>query len=57
MRQSSRLWPLMKVSFPTINLKNQDPECDLDYIPNVGRKKQVEYARSMPLASVGITAS
>lgn len=31
---------------PTINLKNQDPACDLDYIPNVGRKKQVEYVLS-----------
>jgi 3-oxoacyl-[acyl-carrier-protein] synthase II len=38
---------------PTINLNNQDPECDLDYIPNVGRKKQVEYALSNALGFGG----
>ncbi len=26
---------------PTINLENQDPECDLDYTPNEARKRQV----------------
>jgi len=26
---------------PTINQENPDPECDLDYIPNVARKKKV----------------
>ena len=26
---------------PTINLENQDPECDLDYTPNKARKRQV----------------
>jgi 3-oxoacyl-[acyl-carrier-protein] synthase II len=29
---------------PTINLENQDPECDLDYVPNKARKQQVQYA-------------
>lgn len=29
---------------PTINLENPDPECDLDYVPDVGRKKVVEHA-------------
>jgi len=38
---------------PTINLKNQDPECDLDYIPNVGRKQKVEYALSNALGFGG----
>ena len=29
---------------PTINLKEADPECDLDYIPVAGRKLAVEHA-------------
>jgi 3-oxoacyl-[acyl-carrier-protein] synthase II len=29
---------------PTINVDEPDPECDLDYIPEAGRKLQVEYA-------------
>lgn len=29
---------------PTINLENPDPECDLDYVPDAGRKKVVEHA-------------
>lgn len=29
---------------PTINLDNPDPECDLDYVPQPGRKVQVEHA-------------
>ena len=31
---------------PTINQEVPDPACDLDYIPNVARKAQVEYALS-----------
>jgi 3-oxoacyl-[acyl-carrier-protein] synthase II len=27
-----------QVSPPTINLQNQDPQCDLDYVPNASRK-------------------
>ncbi len=29
---------------PTINLDEPDPECDLDYVPDIGRQKDVEYA-------------
>ncbi|RAP76294.1 beta-ketoacyl-ACP synthase II [Paenibacillus montanisoli] len=31
---------------PTINLDNQDPECDLDYVPNQARKADLNYALS-----------
>ena len=29
---------------PTINLEKPDPECDLDYVPEAGRKKEIEHA-------------
>ncbi|MFF2907707.1 beta-ketoacyl-ACP synthase II [Paenibacillus sp. NPDC057934] len=31
---------------PTINLDNQDPECDLDYVPNVPRKADLNIVMS-----------
>jgi 3-oxoacyl-[acyl-carrier-protein] synthase II len=29
---------------PTLNLEKADPDCDLDYVPEAGRKKTVEHA-------------
>jgi len=31
---------------PTINLVNPDPECDLDYVPNIARRAEVNTALS-----------
>lgn len=38
---------------PTINMENQDPELDLDYTPNVGKEKVVNYALSNSLGFGG----
>jgi 3-oxoacyl-[acyl-carrier-protein] synthase II len=27
---------------PTINLENQDPECDLDFVPNTAREMKLD---------------
>lgn len=42
---------------PTINYKVPDPECDLNYTPNTGRKTTVDYALSNSLAFGGHNAS
>ncbi len=36
---------------PTINLQNNDPDCDLDYVPNIAKAKEVNYSMS---TSVGL---
>ena len=41
---------------PTINLETPDEECDLDYVPNKGRKKDIRYALSNALGFGGHNA-
>ena len=41
---------------PTANFSQPDPECDLDVIPNVARRQQVEYALSNSFAFGGLNA-
>jgi 3-oxoacyl-[acyl-carrier-protein] synthase II len=31
---------------PTVNLENPDPECDLNYTPNVGVKRNIDVVMS-----------
>ena len=41
---------------PTMGLDEPDPECDLDYTPNKGREREVNYAMSNSFAFGGLNA-
>ncbi len=45
------------VLLPTINLENPDPECDLDYVANKARKKDIDIALSNHFAFGGANAA
>jgi len=42
---------------PTINLKNPDPECDLNYTPNTMAKKSIKYAMNNSFGFGGTNTS
>jgi nodulation protein E len=41
---------------PTIGLEEADPDCDLDYVPNVARAKKLNYVMSNSFAFGGLNA-